>query len=81
MIILSTLNLNKIMTSLNKHINEYYQSNKLIGTETFEGSVDSSCIGWENRTFIKEGEMKFKKKYKASSEKPIMVIKYNLQGR
>lgn len=69
------------MTNSNKHINEYYQNSKYLGSETFEGTIEASLIGWENRTFMKEGEIKFKKKYKATPDKPIMIIKYNLQGR
>ena len=69
------------MKNINKYIKEYYQKNKFLGAETFDGIVENNTIGYENRTFIREGEVKFKKKFTATNENPIMIIQYNLQGR
>lgn len=69
------------MRNLGIYIEEYYQNNKYIGCLEHHGELEQNQVTWTNRIFIKDGVYKFKKKYTATEDKPIMIIKYNLQGR
>jgi hypothetical protein len=68
------------MKELNKHIVEYYQENKYLGQQAFNGHLDESKVCYTNREILEDFEVKLKKKYKASKEKPIVLIRYNLYG-
>lgn len=69
------------MTHLGKYIIEYYQQGKFLGTHTVEGELSDDEVGYVNRTYKTEGTVKTKKVHKATESDPIMVVKYNLQGR
>lgn len=69
------------MISLNKHIKEYYQGNKFLGSTTHEGEVPANRVGYYGMTKMTEGEVRLKKVYKASAQRPIEVVCYNMQGR
>jgi hypothetical protein len=66
---------------LNQHIIEYYQNGKFIGSETFNGIVDQSEIGYSNGKLITDSKKKFKRIFIATNENPFKIVKYNLQGR
>mgnify|MGYP003342170120 CR=1 FL=1 len=69
------------MISLNKHIVEYYQQNKFLGTITVEGLISDNEVGYSNQTQQFEGTIQLKKKHTATKENPFRLIKYNLNGR
>ena len=69
------------MKALNKHIQEYYQGTKFLGTTTHEGEVPQDQVGYYGRTFITDGTVRLKRVHKASAATPIEVVRYNLQGR
>jgi hypothetical protein len=69
------------MISLNKHIVEYYQQNKFLGSVTINGSIEDNEVGYTNQKLQIDGSIQLKKKYTATKENPFKVIKYNLQGR
>jgi hypothetical protein len=69
------------MKNIGKHIIEYYQQGKFLGTHTVECELSDDEVGYVNRTQITEGQVKTKRVYKATESDPIMVVKYNLQGR
>lgn len=69
------------MKNIGKHIFEYYQNGKYIGSHTFDGILRSDEVAYANRSYITDGVVQLKRKYKATPEQPIKVIKYNLQGR
>lgn len=69
------------MQNLGKYIIEYYQQMRFLGTHTIDGELTDDEVGYVNRTQITEGTIKTKKQYKATESDPIMVVKYNLQGR
>lgn len=69
------------MTPLRKHVIEYYQGNKLLGTTTHDGEVQQAEVGYYGKTLITSGEVRLKRIYRASELAPIEVVKYNLQGR
>lgn len=70
-----------MIQNLGKYIVEYYQQGKFLGTHTVDGELSDDEVGYVNRTQITEGQVKTKKVYKATESDPIMVVKYNLQGR
>ena len=67
--------------SLNKHVVEYYQNGKFIGSEFIEGEVAQSEIGYSNAIILTEGKKKFKRIFTATTVSPFKVVKYNLQGK
>jgi hypothetical protein len=69
------------MKNIGQHIVEHYVNGKLIGVVTNDGQVASDQIGYENRTWIKQGTVNLKKKHTATEQLPIMCVRYNLQGR
>lgn len=69
------------MKLIEKHIIEYYQSNKFLGNITLEGIVHENEIGYTNKKSITSGEIVLKKKHKATEQNPIVSIKYNLYGK
>lgn len=69
------------MKPLNKHIAEYYQGNKFLGSITHEGEVPQNQVGYYGRTFMTDGTVRLKRVHKASKQTPIEVVRYNLQGR
>ncbi len=71
----------RTFTSLNKHIVEFYQSGKFIGHQIHEGKISIDQIGYENKQMICDGFFQLKKKYVATKNQPITLIKYNLNGR
>jgi hypothetical protein len=46
-----------------------------------DGELSDDEVGYVNRTYKTDGQVKIKKIYKATESDPIMVVKYNLQGR
>lgn len=69
------------MQSIQKHIIEYYQQNKFLGAVTLDVEVSDKEIGWANQRLIKNGDIKLKKRYKATEQNPIVLSKYNLYGK
>ena len=69
------------MKSLNKHIREYYQGNKFLGSTTHDGEVPQEKVGYYGATKMTTGEVRLKRIHKATQERPIEVVLYNLQGR
>jgi hypothetical protein len=69
------------MKAINKHIVEYYQAKKFLGSVTIDGVVADNEIGYSNQTSQTSGEIKLKKVYKATLTNPFTIIKYNMQGR
>ena len=63
------------MKNLNKHIQEYYQGTKFLGTTTHEGDVSQDQVGYHGRTFITDGTVRLKRVHKASAATPIMVVR------
>jgi hypothetical protein len=69
------------MKPLNKHIAEYYQGNKFLGSTTHEGEVPQDQVGYYGKALMTDGTVRLKRVYKASAATPIEVVRYNLQGR
>jgi hypothetical protein len=69
------------MKAINKHIVEYYQAKKFLGSVTIDGIVSDNEVGYTNQTLQTEGTIQLKKKYTATKENPLKLIKYNMQGR
>ena len=69
------------MKPLNKHIEEYYQGNKYLGSTTHDGEVPQEQVGYYGQRKMTEGEVRLKRVYKASEANPLTVVYYNLQGR
>ena len=69
------------MKNIGQHIVEYYQNNKYLGSVVCSDVLPDNQIGYINQVKIYDGEVKFKKKHKASIEQPFITIRYNLQGR
>jgi hypothetical protein len=69
------------MKNLNKHIQEYYQGTKFLGTTTHIGEVSQDQVGYHGRTFMTDGAVRLKRLHKATKETPVEVVRYNLQGR
>lgn len=69
------------MKPLNKHITEYYLGNKFLGTTTHEGEVPQEEVGYYGQRQMTDGEVRLKRIHKATAEKPLTTIRYNLQGR
>ena len=69
------------MNSMNKHIAEYYQGNKYLGSITHDGEVPQEQVGYYGQRKMTEGEVRLKRVHKASEANPLTVVYYNLQGR
>jgi hypothetical protein len=69
------------MKNLGINFTEYYQHGKYLGSVNQDGVLDDNQVGYFNRTFKTSGEINLKKRHKATTENPIMEIRYNMQGR
>lgn len=69
------------MKPLNKHIVEYYQGTKFLGSTTHEGEVPQSEVGYYGQRLMTEGEVRLRRVHKATTIAPITMVRYNLQGR
>lgn len=69
------------MKPLNKHVTEYYQGNKFLGSVVNDGEIPQAEVGYYGRTFMTDGTVRLKRVHKASKQTPIEVVRYNLQGR
>lgn len=69
------------MKNIGRHIVEYYQNGKFLGYITTDGELMPNEIGYSNQTRITSGFIKTKKIHTATVSSPIIVIKYNMQGR
>lgn len=66
---------------LDKHVVEYYQGNKFLGSIVINGTIPDDLQGYYGKTLMKAGQVKLKRIHKATDDNPIEVIRYNLQGR
>lgn len=69
------------MKNLGTHFEEFYQRGKYLGSIVKDGELNDNEIGYENRHYMREGTVRIKRKNVATESDPIMVVKYNLQGR
>lgn len=68
------------MKKIGQYFIEHYQDNKYLGSINFQGILDASQIGYENRIIVTEGVFVFKRKHVATKTNPIMQVAYNMQG-
>jgi hypothetical protein len=66
------------MKPLNKHIAEYYQGNKFLGSITHDGEVPQEQVGYYGQRKMTEGEVRLKRVHKASEANPLTVAAHQL---
>jgi hypothetical protein len=69
------------MKNLGTHFEEFYQRGKYLGSISKAGELNDNQIGYENRHYMKSGMINMKRKHVATDADPIMVVRYNMQGR
>lgn len=70
-----------LMKNIGSHFSEYYQKGKYLGSINSNGELADDQIGYVNRRYVTNGEVKLKRKYIATQDNPIMIVSYNMQGR
>jgi hypothetical protein len=69
------------MKNTGTHFTEYYQRGKYLGSINSYGELTNEQIGYVNRQYMKDGYVRLKRKHVATELDPIMMVRYNMQGR